>query len=63
VWIVLVGFKPVRPLRLELQLLAINLVADAEDVVAQGFIRRRSYLEVLAKAVAEVEAFEDLHDS
>src|SRR6266513_1193564 len=59
--IVIVAFAPVRPLGLELELLAVDGVADAVHVVAQLLGQGRQDFEVLLEPRSEVHEFDRKH--
>src|SRR4051794_9236414 len=59
--VVLVALAPVLPYRLVLQLLAIHLVTNAIDVVAQLIRERRHHLEIPLEAGAEIGQLEEQH--
>ena len=56
-----VDFTAILALRFELKFLAIDLVTDAIDVVAKRVVSGCIDPEVLAKAVAQIETFEERH--
>lgn len=59
--VVVVDLPAVRARALELQVLAIHAVADAEDFVLEVLVECCVDVEVFAEPLTEVEAVDELH--